>query len=834
MFKKTLRYLRNFLTHAGSAAAGRGRKRKRPLSLVLEPLEERVLLTVNSFINPSGGAWEDAANWSLGAVPGPSDDVAINLSGNVTVQLATANASVNSLQVVNTLQLEGGSLAVQQGAQVQGRLSVEAGSFSASGGLTVTGGTLDFDGGSLNATTVLTNATLNLGSGGTGAASFVAHGGCTLNGNLAAGQSLAVQGCDAAGTATLTWASGWTNAGTVTLQSADHWYVDSNLVVAGGVLTNAPGGDIEALAGSGGGRRLTGSLANQGLLHIGSGVGFVVAGGATAPALAQQAGSVQVDSGAWLEQYGGSFTFTGGAVSGPGEFALDNVQVSVAATVTAAARIELRGPQNTLLGNASSAVTLDLQGDNWEGDAILTTAAGAVNAGTIQLDSMGSWGNAGLVAGGSPFTNLATGVLDVERDNGTSRFFTGSFINQGLLHVGAGVQLVLNGTAPSLAQQAGTIQIDTGSWAELFGGSFDFTGGAITGAGQFAVDNSTLAVAASVTAPSVVGLRGPGSVLLDNASSAVTLSLLGNQWDGDAVLTAAQGASNAGTIVLDSTSAWGNAGLVVGGSAFTNLATGVIDVRVGNGSRRSITGAVVNEGLLHTEYGVGLVLAGGAAPASFTQQSGAVQVDAGSWVEQYGGTFDFTGGAVNGPGEFALDGVAVSVAATVTTAAVIELRGPQNTLVGNAASAVTLDLQGDNWEGDAILTTAEGAVNAGTIELDSMGSSGNAEIVVGGSSFTNETTGVIDVWRDNGTARSLSGPLVNQGLLYAGASVQVTGPLRNEGTIQVVAGWQMTVTGAGTILTQAGGNIAVGGTVQLIGGEFDSSAARLPAPATSR
>ena len=48
------------------------------------------------------------------------------------------------------------------------------------------------------------------------------------------------------------------------------------------------------------------------------GVGLVVAGGATAPTFAQQAGTLQVDAGAWAEQYGGSFAFTGGSVLGPG------------------------------------------------------------------------------------------------------------------------------------------------------------------------------------------------------------------------------------------------------------------------------------------------------------------------------------------------------------------------------------------------------------------------------------------------------------------------------------------------------------------------------------
>src|SRR5262249_22152996 len=78
-------------------------------------------------------------------------------------------------------------------------------------GVAVTGGTFDFDGGSLAAGVVLNNATLNLGTGGTGPADFIALGNSTLDGNVAAGQSILLPGSDAGGSATPTWASGPTN-----------------------------------------------------------------------------------------------------------------------------------------------------------------------------------------------------------------------------------------------------------------------------------------------------------------------------------------------------------------------------------------------------------------------------------------------------------------------------------------------------------------------------------------------------------------------------------------------------------------------------------------------
>jgi hypothetical protein len=111
---------------------------------------------------------------------------------------------------------------------------------------------------------------LNLGSGGTSAATFVLGGNCTLNGDVAAGQTVQVQGSNAGGTATLTWASGFINAGTIEMESTDSSSWGSLLSIApGGPLINAPGGVISAVAGSAGARSITGDLTNQGLLNVG-------------------------------------------------------------------------------------------------------------------------------------------------------------------------------------------------------------------------------------------------------------------------------------------------------------------------------------------------------------------------------------------------------------------------------------------------------------------------------------------------------------------------------------------------------------------------------------
>jgi len=177
----------------------------------------RATPAVAAWINPLGGSWDVASNWSTGAVPGPGDDAVLHLAGDVTVYLAEGTASVHSLQVYNALVLDGGSVSSAGAVQVFGSLTVEAGSLSSAGGLQVAGGALDFDGGSLSGAVVLTDAALHLGGGG--AATFLVRGHSTPSGAVAAGQAVWVQDSSAGGGAILTTRGDVTNAGTLDLDS---------------------------------------------------------------------------------------------------------------------------------------------------------------------------------------------------------------------------------------------------------------------------------------------------------------------------------------------------------------------------------------------------------------------------------------------------------------------------------------------------------------------------------------------------------------------------------------------------------------------------------------
>jgi hypothetical protein len=122
----------------------------------------------------------------------------------------------------------------------------------------------------------LVNSALNLGVGGTGAANFVLQATDTLSGDVSVGQTLWVQGGGSGLNTTVTAATGFTNAGTIRLESITSAGFNSNLTVYGGMLTNAATGTIQVNAGSGGGRLFTDSLTNQGTLAVAAGTTLTV------------------------------------------------------------------------------------------------------------------------------------------------------------------------------------------------------------------------------------------------------------------------------------------------------------------------------------------------------------------------------------------------------------------------------------------------------------------------------------------------------------------------------------------------------------------------------
>jgi hypothetical protein len=63
---------------------------KRTFTPRLEPLEDRWLPAQVFWVNPAGGDWNEPSNWSTGMLPGPADDVSIDVpSAEVTITHST-------------------------------------------------------------------------------------------------------------------------------------------------------------------------------------------------------------------------------------------------------------------------------------------------------------------------------------------------------------------------------------------------------------------------------------------------------------------------------------------------------------------------------------------------------------------------------------------------------------------------------------------------------------------------------------------------------------------------------------------------------------------------
>ncbi len=91
--------------------------------------------------NGDGVSWEDAANWSGNALPGPRDDVQINVGSGVV--LFSARATVASFSSTRAFGIEGGSLTV-------------------TGAFTINAASLTVNGGAITGAPVLTSSTISI------------------------------------------------------------------------------------------------------------------------------------------------------------------------------------------------------------------------------------------------------------------------------------------------------------------------------------------------------------------------------------------------------------------------------------------------------------------------------------------------------------------------------------------------------------------------------------------------------------------------------------------------------------------------------------------------
>jgi hypothetical protein len=90
-----------------------GRLRYGYTRATFEALENRVMLSIVTWTNTSGGDWDTAANWSGGTVPGAGDDVTIDVPGGVAITHSqNVIDAIHSLSASDPITLGRGTLSV--------------------------------------------------------------------------------------------------------------------------------------------------------------------------------------------------------------------------------------------------------------------------------------------------------------------------------------------------------------------------------------------------------------------------------------------------------------------------------------------------------------------------------------------------------------------------------------------------------------------------------------------------------------------------------------------------------------------------------------------------
>ena len=532
-------------------------------------------------------------------------------------------------------------------------------------------------------------------------------------------EALWIQGSGARGNAILTASGDVTNRGTIVLDSTV-WNCSATLTV-GGTLLNAPEGVVQVNVGAGNSRSLNANVVNQGTINVASGISLYCIG--AGKVFRQQAGTI--NGAGWFTWADGEFDFVGGSLSGAvyvRNGTLDVADTAGASTIYAAG-------DTTLLESRSVQATVWAQGNSSYGNATLTTAQGAVNAGTIHLESSVWNCPSVLVVGGSNLVNTATGLIIARNGAGSLRSITGDLINQGV--------------------------VDGGDYYLDLHGTYEAAGGRMIGPAR--LRDAKVLVTASPPQPTTIDLWGGCTLLTDNLTNTVLYVHGGG--DGNAVLTASGDVTNRGTIVLDST-VWNCSATLTVGGTLLNAPEGVVQVNVGAGNSRTLNANVINQGIINVAGGIGLYCNGGGKV--FRQQAGSLSGT--GWFTWADGEFDFGGGSLCG-GVYVRNGT-LDVASTAGASTIYAVGN--TTFLANRSTQATVWVQGNSSYGNATLTTAEGAVNAGIIHLESSVFNCISVLAVGGSNLLNTATGLIVAGTGEGSNRSMTGYLINQGVVDGG------------------------------------------------------------------
>ena len=229
-----------------------------------------------------------------------------------------------------------------------------------------------------------------------------------------------------------------------------------------------------------------------------------------------------------------------------------------------------------------------------------------------------------------------------------------------------------------------------------------------------------------------------------------TIWVQGSDAGGNAVLTASQGITNYGTILLQSANNTYQSEINTGSSTLTNL--GTISSGAGSGGLRVISGTLNNQATID-------------ATADYLDITGVYQAQ---------------GGVISGSGY--LVNCQLQETAAPASPSTIVVAGSGVTLATDNLAGYTLWVQGSDHGGNAVLQLGGSLANRGTILLQSANNTYQSEINTGSSTLTN--LGTISSGAGSGGLRVISGTLNNQATIDATADyLDITGVYQVQGGV---------------------------------------------------
>jgi autotransporter-associated beta strand protein len=632
-------------------------------------MESRLQLSAVLWTGNGGdNNWDDPANWSTDALPGPGDDVTIDVSASVVHSDAVAD-SINSLTSTQPLTLSGGTLSIASASSTTGPLAVDGGTLTGTGDLTV-GGLLTLTAGTISGSgTVVADAGIAINPGGVG---FTLDGRTLTN---AAGQTATWTGTG--GALTMSDAAVFNNLGAFAAQvqgsvtqgaGASASFVDEGsftTATGGGELDfvglpfDVPGGTVAVQSGTlglqGGGTETGASFS------IGAGATLDFAGStafsADSGTTFSGAGNLTKDGPTTLTLSGESPSFTGPTTVNAGTLLVNGSMAGTAVSVLSGATL---GGTGTVGAVSTTGGTLQ-PGNNpgilvVDGDVTLdpsSTFAAALDgptpgtgydqlnaSGTVNLNGSTLVASLGFTPSAQSFTIIRSAAPIVGTFQGRppgstlllgGRLFTISY------DAGNGHDVALTLVSPVVPPQI------------LSGGSATFAAGT---AGRFTAS----AIGAPVPAWTETGALPSGVTFVDNSDGTATLAGTPAPGTGGTyqfTFTAANGqlpnATQAFTLTVD------QAPTITSAAAATPFAVGVA------GSFTMTTAGFPVSALSET----------GALPAglSFVDNGNGTATLAGTPAPGTGGTYHLTLTASNGVGAGASQAFSLTVIPAVSPTA---------------------------------------------------------------------------------------------------------------------------------------------------------------------